>query len=366
MRCVRRRIRGLGLVRFAVGQYPPAATEPTAAMLRPGGPLLHPPLIERQRRRSRSRRWSTLSRDLHPRERERRELASGNGKMEGKETSALARSPNPGMPYREDCWSEGETSTLLDAWGDHFVELNRGNLRQKHWHEVADAVNSSRCAGRRPPRTDVQCKNRIDTLKKKYKAEKARIAVGAESQWQFFSRLDDLIGSSPPSAAAKKSSSSRPLAVPFSSHRKEPTAEPRGKRSATAGFPVDNPLFRRAAAAAAAAAETNLEEEEEEEEGSLSLSKSSSGSRRGWKRGRGEEGNGIRELARAITRFADIYERVEGTKQGQMMELEKQRMEFAKALEFQTMQIIVESQLQLAKIKRAKRSDTGKRFVLLF
>ncbi|RRT54195.1 hypothetical protein B296_00046769 [Ensete ventricosum] len=65
MRCVRRRIRGLGLVRFAVGQYPPAATEPTAAMLRPGGPLLHPPLIERQRRRSRSRRRSTLSRDLH-------------------------------------------------------------------------------------------------------------------------------------------------------------------------------------------------------------------------------------------------------------------------------------------------------------
>ncbi|CAL9095617.1 unnamed protein product [Musa acuminata var. zebrina] len=271
--------------------------------------------------------------------------------MEGKETSAPARSPNPAMPYREDCWSEGETSTLVDAWGDHFVELNRGNLRQKHWQEVADAVNSRRGAGRRPPRTDVQCKNRIDTLKKKYKAEKARIAAGAESQWQFFSRLDDLIGSSPPSAAAKKSSASRPLAVPFSFYRKGPTAEPREKRSAVAGFPVDNPLFRRAAAAAAAAAETNLEEE-----GSGSLSRSSSRSRRGWKRGRGEEGNGIGELARAITRFADIYERVEGAKQRQMMELEKQRMEFAKALEFQTMQIIVESQLKLAKMKRAKQA----------
>ncbi|XP_064993138.1 trihelix transcription factor ENAP1-like isoform X1 [Musa acuminata AAA Group] len=286
--------------------------------------------------------------------------------MEGREV-APSRPPNPAMPYREDCWSEGETSALVDAWGDRYIELNRGNLRQKDWQEVADSVNSRRGAGRRPPRTDVQCKNRIDTLKKKYKVEKARITSGgAESQWPFFSRLDALIGSAS-APAVKKAPASPPLALPLPFHRRGTplpaaaavrSAEPREKRQVASEFPVDNPFFRRAAAAAAAAAEDDEDDEEEEVEGSDSLSRSSSKLGRGLKRGREGEGNGIRELAKAITRFAEIYERVEESKQKQMMELEKQRMEFAKALEFQKMQIFVDSQLQLAKIKRVKRSDT--------
>ncbi|RWW03866.1 hypothetical protein GW17_00032940 [Ensete ventricosum] len=286
-----------------------------------------------------------------------------------KREAASTRPPNPALPYREDCWSEGETSALVDAWGDRYVELNRGNLRQKQWQEVADAVNSRSGAGRRPPRTDVQCKNRIDTLKKKYKVEKARIAGGGESQWPFFARLEGLVGSAPP-PAAKKPSASPPLALPLPSHRKGSAlpaalavrpAEPREKRPAAAAssFPMDNPFFRRAAAAAAAAAEDDEDEDEDEEdEGSASLSRSSSRSGKKPKRGREGEGHGIRELARAIMSFAEIYERVEESKQRQMMELEKQRMEFAKALEFQKMQIIVDLQVQLAKIKRAKRSDT--------
>ncbi|XP_020105844.1 trihelix transcription factor ASIL2-like [Ananas comosus] len=284
--------------------------------------------------------------------------------MEGRETRGP---PNPALPYREDCWSEGETSALVEAWGDRYLELNRGNLRQKHWQEVADAVNSRRGAavsagaggggggggGRRPPRTDVQCKNRIDTLKKKYKVEKARIADSAgalHSPWPFYARLDALIGSSTPpaaphssasasasaSAAPKKPSSSPPFALPLPFHRKG---------------------FRKAAAAAAAAA---ADDDEDEESGSSSRSLSSRSKLGKRRRGRErDDGDGIRELARAIERFAEIYERVEGAKQRQMMELEKQRMEFAKGLEFQRMQIFVDSQVQLEKIKRSKRADAG-------
>ncbi|XP_010924609.2 trihelix transcription factor ENAP1 isoform X1 [Elaeis guineensis] len=275
--------------------------------------------------------------------------------MDGRET-APSRPPNPALPYREDCWSEGETSALVEAWGDHYLELNRGNLRQKHWQEVADAVNSRRgaSASRRPPRTDVQCKNRIDTLKKKYKIEKARISSsdgGATSQWTFYERLDALIGSAAP---AKKPSP--PLALPLPYHRKGsplPAAaaafRPADKRP-VAALAVDDPSFFRRAAAAAAA--ESAEDEEEEDSGS------SSRSGRGWRGAREGNGDGIRQLARAITRFAEIYERVERAKQRQMMELEKQRMEFAKGLEFQRMQIFVDSQVQLEKIKRAKRADS--------
>ncbi|KAI8000746.1 Trihelix transcription factor ASIL2 [Camellia lanceoleosa] len=82
--------------------------------------------------------------------------------------------PSRSLPFREDCWSEEATSTLVDAWGRRYLDLNRGNLRQKDWQEVADAVNLRHGHTKKTRRTDVQCKNRIDTLKKKYKVEKAR------------------------------------------------------------------------------------------------------------------------------------------------------------------------------------------------
>ncbi|KAJ0964905.1 hypothetical protein J5N97_026043 [Dioscorea zingiberensis] len=288
--------------------------------------------------------------------------------MEG---SPPRRPPNPALPYREDCWSEGETSVLIDAWGDRYLELSRGNLRQKHWQEVADAVNSRPAGARRPPRTDVQCKNRIDTLKKKYKVEKARISDSGgalASQWQFYTRLDALIGSSV-SATKKPSPPSLPppLALPLPSHRKSsplplPAAaavSSRPQKRHLPSLPPVNDSFRRkysAAAAAAAAAEADI--------GSSSRSSGSSRSSRErpakrWKRGREDEGDGIRALARAITRFGEMYEKVEGAKQRQMMELERQRMEFAKNLEFQRMEIFVDSQIKLEKIKRSGRSDTG-------
>jgi hypothetical protein len=66
-----------------------------------------------------------------------------------------------------------------------------------------------------------------------------------------------------------------------------------------------------------------------------------------------EEG-AYKELARAILRFGEVYERIESSKQEHMMELEKQRMEFTKELEFQRMNMFMEAQLELEKMKRRK------------
>ncbi|ONM00856.1 sequence-specific DNA binding transcription factor [Zea mays] len=91
--------------------------------------------------------------------------------------------PNPNLAYWEDCWSEGEKVALVDAWGSRYLDLNRGSLRQPQWREVADAVNSRPGASARRclPRTDIQCKNRVDTLKKKYKVEWPRSRTGMSS-----------------------------------------------------------------------------------------------------------------------------------------------------------------------------------------
>ncbi|XP_020232320.1 trihelix transcription factor ASIL2 [Cajanus cajan] len=295
---------------------------------------------------------------------------------------SLAPPPPPSrpVPVREDCWSEDASSTLVDAWGRRYLELNRGNLRQKDWQDVADAVNALHGHTKKTHRTDVQCKNRIDTIKKKYKIEKARVSSSngaVSSSWPFFDRLDALIG---PNFTAKKSSSSPspspPVALPLLPHRKNNPSPPAiavpptavalpQKRSAAAA--MDEGYFRRnysAVAAAAAAAEADEEddeeEEEEEEEPEEEEVEEEEDEGRGSEVEEGDkEREGMRRLARAIERFGEVYERVEGQKLRQMVDLEKQRMQFAKDLEVQRMQMFMDTQVQLERIKRGKRSGSN-------
>ncbi|KAJ8769434.1 hypothetical protein K2173_002924 [Erythroxylum novogranatense] len=236
---------------------------------------------------------------------------------------------------REDCWSEGATATLIEAWGDRFVSLNRGNLRQKDWKEVADAVNTRQNGGK-PRKTDIQCKNRIDTLKKKYKLEKAK---PPPSKWPFYCRLDSLIGPNTNAANSKKPSTTVTLSV-------KPKANP--KREIYSG--VSN------------SSESSLGDDEEEDE------ISGFDERLVKKQHRMEDvdfsdGAACRELARAILKFGEIYERIESSKQQQMMELEKQRMEVTKELELERMNMFMDAQMELRRksLKRAKfGSGSGK------
>ncbi|KAJ6900128.1 hypothetical protein NC652_026306 [Populus alba x Populus x berolinensis] len=102
--------------------------------------------------------------------------------------SAATTWPHHGC--REDCWSDGAPDTLIEAWGGRYINLNRGNVGQKDWKEVADTVNN-RQNGVKPKKTDVLCKNRIVTLKKKYKIEKSK---PTPLSWPPCYRLDSLIG----------------------------------------------------------------------------------------------------------------------------------------------------------------------------
>ena len=66
---------------------------------------------------------------------------------------------------------------------------------------------------------------------------------------------------------------------------------------------------------------------------------------------------GVKELAQAIVRFGEIYEKVEESKQKQMIDLEVKRMQFARDLEIQRMKLFMDTQVQLEKIKHANRSS---------
>ncbi|GAV60607.1 Myb_DNA-bind_4 domain-containing protein [Cephalotus follicularis] len=272
------------------------------------------------------------------------------------------------LPVREDCWSEEATSTLVDAWGRRYLELNRGNLRQKDWQDVSDAVNALHGHTKKTHRTDVQCKNRIDTIKKKYKIEKARVVSSngtLTSSWPFFERMDALIGSNIKSSPTPKLSPSPPVALPLP-YRKSLTPIPTAaiaalpqKRSAAAvedeGFGFRrkqiNKMNYSAMAAAAAAEEESEEEEEEHEQQEEEAADEES-------EGEGER-EGVRRLAKAIARFGEVYERVEAEKLRQMVDLEKQRLQFAKDLEVQRMRMFMDTQVQLERIKRGKLSNSN-------
>ncbi|XP_033508567.1 trihelix transcription factor ENAP2-like isoform X1 [Nicotiana tomentosiformis] len=249
--------------------------------------------------------------------------------------SQTATPTRPHAGGREDCWSEGATETLIEAWGDRYVRLNRGNLRQKDWKEVADTVNS-RQYGVKPQRTDVQCKNRIDTLKKKYKLEKTK---SFPSKWPFYNRLDYLIGTNNVSTSPcnRKLTAAITLTVKSNS----------------------NPNHNFAAVNySGSSSRLNSSGSNDSSHDDLPFG---SGGRKNKTEyvGLSEETTAYKELARAILRFGEIYERIESSKQQQMMELEKQRMEFTTDLEVQRMNMFMETQLQIERAKRPARHPTS-------
>ncbi|CAA0829530.1 Trihelix transcription factor ASIL2 [Striga hermonthica] len=285
---------------------------------------------------------------------------------------ATPSSAAAGVGGREDFWSEGATAVLIDAWGERYLELSRGNLKQKHWKDVADIV-AAREDYTKPPKTDVQCKNRIDTVKKKYKAEKAKIAAGGgPSKWRFYHKLDELVGptsklnssSAPPSIDAASNHSNHntmqqkaPMGIPVGlrsssapGHKRPPfnsddESEPDHSADSSDGLPPatnnKRPRFQRMPNNNANASRNVV----------MMNKKSDAGNK--W-------GNSMKELTQAILKFGEAYEVAETAKLQQLVEMEKQRMKFAKDLELQRMQNFMKTQLELSQLKVRKPGTNNK------
>ncbi|KAK6162680.1 hypothetical protein DH2020_002521 [Rehmannia glutinosa] len=116
--------------------------------------------------------------------------------------SAPRRLPPP-------CWTPDETVALIDAYKDKWYSLRRGNLRANHWQEVADDV-ASRCPAS-PPKTAVQCRHKMEKLRKRYRAEIQRAAAHGgvrrfSSSWAHFQNMQSMEkgpnNPSPPSSSS--------------------------------------------------------------------------------------------------------------------------------------------------------------------
>lgn len=100
---------------------------------------------------------------------------------------------------KRDEWSEGAVSCLLEAYEAKWILRNRAKLKGQDWEDVAKHV-SARGNSTKSPKTQTQCKNKIESMKKRYRSESATAADA--SSWPLYPRLDLLLRGNNASAAS--------------------------------------------------------------------------------------------------------------------------------------------------------------------
>ncbi|KAL7191339.1 hypothetical protein ACSBR2_023421 [Camellia fascicularis] len=218
-------------------------------------------------------------------------------------------------------WTEHETFVLLDAWGDRFLKRGRKSLRSDEWQEVAEKVTQES----KIERADTQCRNRLDTLKKKYKKEKIKLAESRDttSKWVYFRKMDMLMSPAPKQPGLSCGVDSGEFVF----------MNPKVYLNRANGLDEmrDSP--------------GNSGSAEEEDSDELPPKRTRMGKER-------DDGASFRLLADSIHKFSEIYEKIENSKRQQMLELEKMRMDFHRELESQKRQILERTQAEIAKIRQ--------------
>ncbi|KAJ9190133.1 hypothetical protein P3X46_001361 [Hevea brasiliensis] len=282
---------------------------------------------EEDNQKNYSRRINDVDLERHPKMRKLKSIVSSYEFAPRVPAPPVTASsaPKPSFAGRNPLtdWTEHETFVLLDAWGDKFVQRGRKSLRSEEWQEVAEKVSEVS----KIERTDTQCRNRLDTLKKKYKKEKINLADvgGSGSKWVYFKKMDMLMSTSAQQGGLSCGVDSGEYVF----------MSPKVYLNRANGLDEmrDSPGNSEAA------------DEVEDDSDGLPPKKRKFGRDR-------DEGSSFSLLADSIQKFSEIYERIENNKRQQMLELEKMRMDFHRDLEMQKRQIMERAQAEIAKIQQ--------------
>ncbi|XP_010274504.1 PREDICTED: trihelix transcription factor ASIL2 [Nelumbo nucifera] len=133
--------------------------------------------------------------------------ASSSSAQDPTPTASARPTPQPSRRLPPPCWTHEETVALIDSYREKWYSLRRGNLKASHWQEVADAV-ARRCRFATPSKTSVQCRHKVEKLRKRYRTEKQRSLATPgrfSSSWVYFRKMDAM--EKGPSATANSDSS---------------------------------------------------------------------------------------------------------------------------------------------------------------
>jgi hypothetical protein len=124
--------------------------------------------------------------------------AEGGAPPMGRESKKAKRDLEDMTKEKSQEWTDSSITALLDIYEEKWNYLKRGNLRSRDWSELALQV-SARCHGPKAVKTASQCKNKIESMKKKYRAEKqSQNSTGTAPRWKFFTCLDTMLCGAPP------------------------------------------------------------------------------------------------------------------------------------------------------------------------
>lgn len=154
--------------------------------------------------------------------------------MDGLPDAAPPAPTPPQQQPKRDEWSESGISRLLEAYEAKWLLRNRAKLKWSDWvdiaHDVSAHCSSSSSDHASKPgaaaggtaKTPNQCKNKVESMKKRYRAESAAATragvAGAASasggpSWRFFGRMDGLL-KGPASAGCSGQPQPQPQAEP--------------------------------------------------------------------------------------------------------------------------------------------------------
>ncbi|GLU09841.1 hypothetical protein SLE2022_266800 [Rubroshorea leprosula] len=225
-------------------------------------------------------------------------------------------------------WGENEVYVLLEVWGDRFLQLGRRSLRNEDWVDVSEKVSDVL----KSDKTESQCRQMVDALKRKFKKEKLKVdkSGGNLSKWVFFRKMEMLMG------------------LGSSSFRQQESGLACGVDSGEFVFMNTEVYLDRSNGfdeMRDSPAGSEMDEDEEEEEGGSSIRRD------------GNDETSLRMLADSVQRFGRIYEKIESSKKEQMKELEKMRLDFQRELELQKKHILERAEAEIAKIREEEDDE---------
>ncbi|XP_022732205.1 uncharacterized protein LOC111286477 [Durio zibethinus] len=106
--------------------------------------------------------------------------------LQSSSATATRRVPPP-------CWSKEETMALIGAYKDRWFALRPGNLKASDWDAVSATLSFAIDTG--TTKSSVQCRHKIEKLRKRYRAEKQRSLKNPGkfySSWDLFPLLDSM------------------------------------------------------------------------------------------------------------------------------------------------------------------------------
>ena len=240
------------------------------------------------------------------------------------------------VQIREE-WSEEATDAVIEEWGEKHLAINRGKLKKQEWDEVAEKV-SNRLGGGKNTKTWLQCKNKIDSIKKKYKIVSLQRASGTQKrEWRLYDRVDALLGGAMARQGMNGESDGEDdmemeeeeMLMRHQQLAAGQSIPDYGRRMAS-GNPQSNPIPGQVPGQPPVLPRNGTDR--------ILLKK------------RKEGPHLYSELALAIKEFGSRYEKVEMARQEKMFELEKMRISYMKDVEMQRMQM----HLQIAQMTAAK------------